>query len=339
MEHPNVVIMNDTDVDGQHFGCQRVMATINEKIAARGGNVIGSVKVGMPWHDIPLARTVLNGADLVIINGEGTLHHNKKRGKWLLEAANFARKGGAKVALINALWQENGADWARLAAPIDIISCRDSRSATALSDAIGRPVPWIGDLSMCSGPIYDDGPRDGGIVVGCSVHAKVTTKLAALQGGLGATAQIVPVTPKLKFVAPQLRGLRRLLKSTRATLKHRQFMRRYPDASFLPDEAAYIERIKQADLSVTGRFHAVCLAAATLTPFVAVASNSWKIEALLDDIGLAKDRLVALPDLSREKILNTDWTYTAQETANIRARMTEWEAAADALFDDIFALV
>jgi len=153
MSQPKIVLMNDTDVDGQHFGCQRVMSTIRRNIDQRGGDIIGSVKVGMPWHKLPSARALLEAADLVVINGEGTLHHSKKRGKWLLEAANFASAKGAKVALINALWQDNKQEWGALAAPIDYVACRDSRSARDLGTALGRDVPWMGDLSMCSGPI------------------------------------------------------------------------------------------------------------------------------------------------------------------------------------------
>jgi len=170
------------------------------------GDIIGSVKVGMPWHKLPSARALLEAADLVVINGEGTLHHSKKRGKWLLEAANFASAKGAKVALINALWQDNKQEWGALAAPIDYVACRDSRSARDLGTALGRDVPWMGDLSMCSGPINDDAPRKGGIVVGCSVHAKITADLAAISETLGKNAQIVPVTPALKFIAPHLTG-------------------------------------------------------------------------------------------------------------------------------------
>jgi len=149
----------------------------------------------------------------------------------------------------------------------------------------------------------------------------------------------MPVTPALKFIAPHLTGWRKALKGVRAGILQKQFRKRHPTAQFLQDENAYIARIKEADLSVTGRFHAVCLAVATMTPFLSVASNSWKIEALLEDVGLSPDRIVALSDLTPALITNRDWAFTDEETARIREKIAAWESAAQVMFDDVMALV
>ena len=50
-----------------------------------------------------------------------------------------------------------------------------------------------------------------------------------------------------------------------------------------PDVHAYINWLKSLDLYVTGRFHGVCLAMMFQVPFLAIASNSHKIEGLLAD--------------------------------------------------------
>lgn len=338
MTDPKIVLLNDTDIGGQHFGCQRVMATIRENLSARGANVIGSVNVGMPWHKMPAAKALIAQADIVVINGEGTLHHGKKRGRWLLDAGAFAQSKGSKVALINALWQENPAEWAQIANSFDYISCRDSRSAAALAKAIGRDVTWFGDLSMCSGVIESNQPRDG-VVFGCSVHNDVSRYLADLSHKMSDAVDILPITSQLKFMAPHLSGLRKTLRQLGIGFKHRRFLRAHPNAYFVSDEHAYVQRLLRAELSVTGRFHAVCLAVVTQTPFICVTSNSWKIEALMADIGMATDRILTRDQLTVERIVDGDWAFTQQEKALMSMAVTKWTDDARVMFDTVAALV
>jgi len=56
-------------------------------------------------------------------------------------------------------------------------------------------------------------------------------------------------------------------------------------AATCPDIYAYINWLKSLDLYVTGRFHGVCLAMMFQVPFLAIPSNSHKIEGLLEDCG------------------------------------------------------
>jgi len=47
-----------------------------------------------------------------------------------------------------------------------------------------------------------------------------------------------------------------------------------------------VKVVSGADLYVTGQWHGVCAALLAETPFIAIPSNSWKIEAFLDDLGV-----------------------------------------------------
>lgn len=336
MADPQIVILNDTDVDGYHFGCATVMATIFEQLAKRNLRVTGTVKTSVDWrldHD-PLVRA----ADLLIINGEGTLHHGTRRGRWLLEAAQVVIAQGGKVALINALWQENPTDWTELVQDIDILACRDTRSAAVLTEATGRDDVYVlGDLSMCNQYKSAEGPRKG-VIIGDSIHADITSDLARLAQSLP-EAEIVPVTSTLKFVSPHLKGLRRKARSIYARWKQRRYLARNPKAHFVGSTADYIQVLRQKELSITGRFHAVCLAVATRTPFLAVDSNSWKIAALIDDIGLSTARRVSNDALSEGKIVGHDFQYTKEELHRIETTLETWRTKADALFDDIAVLI
>lgn len=335
MADPRVVILNDTDVNGYHFGCAKVMGTIRAQIAERDVSIAGTVKTSVNWRDAH--SDMVETADLLIINGEGTLHHGSKRGRWLLEAAATVKAKGGKVALINALWQDNPTDWTDLVQNIDILSCRDSRSAHALTEATAREdIRFIGDLSMCS-PVTPRADTRSGIIFGDSVHADITYQLATLSRDIP-SAQIVPVTSSLKFISPHLKGMRRQARSAYAALKQRRYLARNPNAQFLPTKDDYIQLVSHAELSVTGRFHAVCLAIATRTPFIAVDSNSWKIAALINDLGLSTTRRMDRNNLTVQAIGADDWSYSPEELANIDARLDMWQHAANTLFSDIVEL-
>ncbi|MFT5629392.1 MAG: hypothetical protein ACI9HB_000553 [Gammaproteobacteria bacterium] len=331
MTNPRVVLVNDTDVDGHHFGCARVMSVIRSNLQARGITPAGSVQVALNWRDNH--ADLIGSADILVIDGEGTLHHGSRKGRWLLEAAQSVKARGGKTALINALWQDNPDDWTNLVKDIDILACRDSRSADLLSTSTGRKVRLMGDLSMAGEMLGTTAPRSG-IVFGDSVHANVT-KLLASKAAAQPDAVLVPVTSSLKFISPSLHGLRRTARRIYAKHRQNQFLAQNPSAKFVSTQAEYVGLIAQKALSVTGRFHAVCLAIATQTPFVAISSNSWKIEALLDDIGLNPERVVPQESLTDCDLSPENWAFSAQESINIETQLNRWQQDFKTLFDDI----
>ncbi len=59
---------------------------------------------------------------------------------------------------------------------------------------------------------------------------------------------------------------------------------------------AYHKSIAQSQGIVTGRYHAICFAINSMTPFIAISSNSHKIEGLMEDIGL-NNRIIKKEDI------------------------------------------
>ncbi len=58
----------------------------------------------------------------------------------------------------------------------------------------------------------------------------------------------------------------------------------------------HLQRLGEAKSLVTGRFHQVCMALALGTPFLAVRSNTAKIEALCRDAGLDPTHRMVEPE-------------------------------------------
>ena len=106
---------------------------------------------------------------------------------------------------------------------------------------------------------------------------------------------------------------------------------------YLTSELAYLDLLSRKALSVTGRFHGICLNLVTATPFICISSNSWKVEALFEDAGLDPRRLVAMGDLSAGFVTNNDWSFSDVEKANIAAYLAKTRRQAADMFDLIMA--
>lgn len=313
------------------------MRVIRENLSRRGLINLPSLKAGTNWLKSPQDMALIDRADLVIINGEGTLHHGKRKGLFLLEAAARCKRRGARVALINTIWQDNPRQWGDLVSGIDTVWCRDSNSAEQLRDIVRCPVNWIGDLSLCADGLFESNFDRSGVIVSCSVHSTVTKKLAQLSGVMGEGCSFVPITSSIKGIDPNLNGIRRFLRTRYANFYEKRFMASYPRAYLVKDDVEYLDVISKSALQVTGRYHAVCLSLVSMTPFIAVASNSWKIEALIQDVGLDPERIQPLSEINPMLIKRRDWSFSEEEKKNINNKLGKWRNEAQIMFDDLAA--
>ena len=87
-----VTILNDTC--GKHFGCELVMQTYRDQLERVGIEVVNTVP--MKTRNIVIPKE----ADLVIVNGEGSLHRGQHK-----QLIDIAAKYPA--ILLNSIWQDN----------------------------------------------------------------------------------------------------------------------------------------------------------------------------------------------------------------------------------------
>ena len=96
-----VVILNNTS--RYHKGCEKVMEYLHKDVRNSGHEIVESV---MGNKDILTnAWDKIEEADAVIVNGEGTMHHDRPVPHQLLDTIRNAKKQGKKTALINTVWQ------------------------------------------------------------------------------------------------------------------------------------------------------------------------------------------------------------------------------------------
>lgn len=96
--YPKVVLIGDTSLTSKHFGCQFVCQTFREQFSRVGLNLIASLPYN--FHSTQNSQSYLESADLIVINGEGSLHGNRFE-----EVIELASK--FPTALVNTVYQNN----------------------------------------------------------------------------------------------------------------------------------------------------------------------------------------------------------------------------------------
>lgn len=327
-------LINDTSRVGHH-GCTVVMRRITALAAAAGIEVRGRYPAEMPAERLPWSDV-----DLVLVNGEGSLHGDRRIAFDVARWGAEARRRAVPSALINTVYQNNGEAIADLTRAYDLVFCRESASRTALALA-GIAAETVPDLSLTWRPGCAAG-AGGRVVFGDSTIRATTRRLYELARTVDAPRFTLMTEPPLLPDQPwsnrkrilRHRWLRMVAPLGLSSPHLGSGAKVFPDpetmARWLADEAAVL---------VTGRFHAVCIALDLGLPVLAIRSNTHKIEALFADVGL-EDRMIDLDDLpalARDGALAAR-TYSTDERSRIAAFLADGERRASAMFGRIAAL-
>ena len=335
-----VFIINDTRPENHH-GCTVVMKNIRAALLERGAVITGTSPIGSDWKKKRF-RAALDEASLVLVNGEGSIHHNRPYARLLLEAGSFFRAAGKKTVCINTVWQDNHL-LNDLVDDFDLFYVRDNLSKEELRKA-GKAVPMCPDMTF-----FDTKPRNETqpghglypVAVTDSVDEHLSKELwrAALDNGW----EYLPITRRFKkepknYLGQILRSLKMhfypslaKIKILQLLIRHTYIRQRYSTRRY----AEYLEKICAQSLVITARYHALCFCIQTETPFIALASNTHKVEALIQDAGLAPRRLCArFP----ESAAPAEWTFSESELAAIRAFNSSAKSKIDSMFDQICSL-
>lgn len=235
-----IYLLNDTSKT-VHAGSDAVMRNLNAKLAEH--EVIARHRVGeMHIHD-----DALNKADWVIVNGEGTIHHDQKVGVFLLECLRRAQSIGKNTALLNSIYQSMNARHSTTLQALDVFTVRDPFSHREASALGAEPKLMI---DMCVDEDYIDAGNSIGKFDVCKGRAH---RAARVKGFLRhkRTSRLLRTIP-------------------------------YPELPLTGRFEDVIATLKSARLYITGQYHGVYACGLAGTPFVCFPSNSHKMEALID---------------------------------------------------------
>ena len=226
-----------------HCGCRAVMSTFRAAYA------------NYEWVD-----EGSTDYDLLIVNGEGSLHHASQAYHRKMRRLKAALRDGRPAALLNAVWQANDHGYDDLLPALLAVQVRETLSAAAMADLHGFAPTVVPDLSYYA-------PRDPDAEVPDWTGRVVVTDFY--------------------LAGEQSWGMRHLgddvVFADMATLSW----------------SSFVLGLSRARLLVTGRHHAVYAACKARIPFVAVSSNSHKIEGIMASAGVDIAVSPTLPSLEQ----------------------------------------
>ena len=342
MLNPSVLVLNDTRCD-RHYGCDSVIGAISKLLDKNGFKNISFWPAHREWRNNAIFDRLISDSDLVLVNGEGTIHHNKAEGKRLLEIGGRAKREGVPAALINAGWEANGEDFVQLLGDFDIVTARDGVSAKRMGSGKIN-VSIVPDLSLWFAqsqgfsPVSNHGRSGVGVTDNVDrfkalrlENIRSVSNSAMVSIAYGETG----VSGCVRFIRDGISLSEDIIYPARLAsligLRYRHWRQPKIDAN------GFISRLANLELLVSGRFHACTLALAAGTPLVALPSNTDKISALFGDVGLDKWRCTASinPDLLGYA---KEYGWRQTEFSNICDYLRYASMAAERLFSDLAKL-
>jgi SAM-dependent methyltransferase len=286
----SIALFNDTG-DSPHVGCLAV-SQAHRRMLRQANAVVRHAFFTTEWRQLeassleesiaralgsPELRRVFAETEVVVVNGEGTIHHG--RGRHLLGILAAAQQLGVPTYLVNAVLQDT--DEARgILRGLNDCTVRDKRSSEYLSalDVAHRLVPdSIFEAEFLPAPLHDF--ADSLVITDC--HPERTAEFRNALGCLASEWQGAVAWYELES----------------------------PNRVF--DWRHAVADLRRAAVVVTGRHHGACLAMRAGVPFVTLPSNTWKLEGLLEQLygypARARDAALPLAERVQAALSSRAW--------------------------------
>jgi polysaccharide pyruvyl transferase WcaK-like protein len=334
------VILNDTSYESHH-GCETVIKNIINLLNDNEIKTIDTNPVGLNWLENKSFLESMSKSDIVIVNGEGTLHHAQPRAKELVTIGKYVKdKLKLPVVLINSTYQENGNEIAEFMKYLDLIFVRETLSLKDL-EQFNLKSKVVPDMTFYSE--YNLSHKNTSNVVGVtdSVYIELSQELYDLSLKNNNIYLPALTNPKirintikniLRFIKFNIyKNIKSILHKIGYQLNHQSVRMFYYTNGY----ENYIQQIANLKFLVVARYHSLCFALKTSTPFVAIKSNSHKIEGMLEDIGIGNNRIV-----DEKKIENIEVKeFTQEELIKINQYIETAPLRIESMFKDIRALL
>lgn len=333
---PLVIVLGDTR-DIYHHGCEAVITELCSALA-RVGLTPKHLVPGLNWRHL---GSSCEDADLVVINGEGSLHHDRPIIDEVIALAKSRKMRGKATVLLNTSWYSNAPQRSCELIEFSRVFVRESTSAEQILHDGGPTVDIVPDLAIAHalrGGFRYSG--HGRFMVSDSTKEDRTKRLMRLARKRGWEYLPIlgyPTTARTGFKAQKIFRKARIAARLGRFAPFLLGPRYYSHAIGKAETNDYLARLTLSKGVVTGRFHTVCFSIALGVPFVAISSNTPKIESIIKDSGLnAAKRLLSIDHLSS---LYKIPPYDDSELCALQTYCNKVIQAEDALFESIAKLV
>lgn len=343
----DIFVLNDTRSD-RHHGCSIVMENLTAGLELRGRHITASLPCGAQLDADGRWRRAFDQSAIIVLNGEGTLHHERPYARYLLGCVRDAVQAGKAVHVINVSWEANSVAMAECLRDVRSVWTRDPGSAEELS-GLGIKARVAADLTFYSR--YPEAPRraQDTILVTDSVIAERARFLASL-----ATTHDFVRLPLLR--PPVWHGAGA---APTKWIKYQAYRRwqaigfgwamprqHYLDLCHAMDSTdEWRARLASAGILVSGRYHGTCLALQHRLPVLSIESNTSKITRLMQAAGLDTGRRVVSEKVLAEKAaapgfrqwVQAQSAWTEAECDNLQYYLDQSRHQLDQMLDGIAA--
>lgn len=327
------VLLNDTS-GNNHWGCELTFRILRENLTSRGIDLVERIPVRANW-DTARFREAIKNADIVIVNGEGSMHHARDFAKETLRVVSMKRKHQA-FFLINTVYEENDAEIASLVRSYDKVWVRESLSLSALAD-VSHSASVTPDLLFWMNR-QERTKAKIDVLFTDSVVAVARTALYERSLDFSERKSLYLTLKKVgssKTRPLSVKHIKKIMTEVRVFSENGVRIRNPGPSAFCGSIDDLFGIIRGSNFVVTGRFHMVVLCILFGVPFAAVSSNSHKIEGLLSDAGLA-NRLIPLEGVSPENV-DSLAAFTEDENRSMKSYVSRARTQINQMFDEIAA--
>lgn len=333
-----VVLLNDTSFENHH-GCNIVIENIKRNLEKRDIKLLRTNPIGKYWKKNKSFLNSLTQADAVIINAEGTIHDNSDYAYSLLEIVDYINK---PCFLINMTYHNNCNKFSKLVSKFTKVYVRETFSKNELEkDNIDSTV--VPDMTFYTLKKDYSLVNEKRIYITDSYDIKKSEELYKIAEKNKITFLPI-ISPFLKY-----NSLNSFFKKSKYIFfnnygsfieKFKVLKYKYKRFIFVNNEDNLLKNIKNSKFLISSRFHAICLSLHFQVPFVAISSNTFKMESLLNDIGLDKRRIIDIKELNDiERLKNKYSLFSSDEEKNINNYINVANQQIELMFNEINLII
>jgi polysaccharide pyruvyl transferase WcaK-like protein len=341
----SIVVLNDTSYESHH-GCILVMSNLKKLAYKNNLKILSTNPTGKDWKQNKSILRQIPKCDLVLVNGEGTLHDAQPVARDLITIAKYVKdKYKIPVVLINSTYQNNGPLMAKYTRYFDLIYVRETLSKKDL-DKYNIKSKVVPDLSFYTK--FKQLKKNKNLQIGVTDSTYKEECMWLLRFAIKNNYKYFPILtfPKIKIekIRTLVSFLRfKLFKQFIPLLKLSSinFPHKIQKMFFYADHYEnYINEISNLNFLIVARYHTLCFALKTQTPFVALEKESFRMRGLLDDIGIGRNRIKRSLYLNKIKLEKFNFNkFTKKEKERIRAYTESAPQKIDVMFREILNLI
>ena len=320
------LLINDTSRNNHH-GCKLLNKNLNKIFKIKKIQVIKRC-FNAENYLLSLHKVKNIDFDIILVNGEGTMHHDQKEFLNIIKLCTFFFKKQIPVYLINATIEGISKKYISTFKIFRKIYVRENFSKKFLSQN-GIKSKIVSDLIFYDKPNISFKNKIYDLMITDSTIETDTRKLFLLFNKLKKNSIFIPCF----YLSKKQRSL--LIYKCKILiyrLIYLFFQNKLNVFSIftLDNHKELIKKLQSSHYLISGRFHIIALAILYQIPFYYISSNTYKIDGLMNDIKI-KDRKVDLKTFKSSKKKN----FTNKEIKFIQKYLKDSKIKIDKMFNQI----